>query len=189
MKELMDSKTISGMLSYDPALLESVELSQGWVLSTMQKHCQSLVAMLWRILGNEQDVCDAYQDTFLRLAHYRNGEKPEHIKAYIFRTAGNIAITILRRKLIDARAMNAVAKVSAAGSEDFTTELDTKYLRQSLRCAIAQLPEYLRNVVIFRDLAELPYIQVGKILGISAATARVYRHKAVQLLSVWMKED
>jgi DNA-directed RNA polymerase specialized sigma24 family protein len=26
--------------------------------------------MLWRILGNEQDVCDAYQDTFLQLAHY-----------------------------------------------------------------------------------------------------------------------
>lgn len=188
-RELMDSRAISGMLSYDPALLESVELSQGWVLSTMQKHCQSLVAMLWRILGNEQDVCDAYQDTFLQLAHYKNGTKPEHIKAYIFRTAGNIAITILRRKLIDVRAMNAIAKVSTAGSEDFTTELDTKHLRQNLRDAIAQLPEYLRNVVIFRDLAELPYAQVGKILGISAATARVYRHKAVQLLSVWMKEE
>jgi len=189
MKEFMDSKAISGMLSYDLVLLESVELSQMWVLSAMQQHCQSLVAMLWRILGNEQDVCDAYQDTFLQLAHYNSGEKPEHIKAYIFRTAGNTAITILRRKLIEAKAMNAVAKVSAAGSEDFIAELDTKYLRQNLRGAIAQLPEYLRNVVIFRDLAELPYNQVGKILGISAATARVYRHKAVQLLSVWMKEE
>jgi RNA polymerase sigma factor (sigma-70 family) len=186
----MDSKAISGVLSHNLAQLVSVELSQRWVLSAMSRYGQSLIAMLWRILGNEQDVCDAYQDTFLRLAHYKNNGKPEHIKAYVFRTAGNAAITMLRRKLIEAKSINVVAQnISTAKTVDCVAELDAKYLQQHLRCAIAKLPEYLRNVIIFRDLAELSYVQVGKILGISAATARVYRHKAVQLLSVWMKEE
>ena len=39
--------------------------------------------MLWRILGNEQDVCDAYQNTFLQLAHYENGQKPEHLRSVV----------------------------------------------------------------------------------------------------------
>jgi RNA polymerase sigma factor (sigma-70 family) len=68
-------------------------------------------------------------------------------------------------------------------------DLDSKYLQEILRSHIARLPEHLRNVVTLRDLAELSYTQVGRILGISAGTARVYRCKAVQLLAVWMSEE
>jgi RNA polymerase sigma factor (sigma-70 family) len=68
-------------------------------------------------------------------------------------------------------------------------ELDSKYMQETLRNCIAQLPEHLRNVITLRDLAELSYAQIGKILGISAATARVYRCKAVQLLAVWMSKE
>jgi len=67
-------------------------------------------------------------------------------------------------------------------------ELDSKYLQESLRGGIAQLPEHLRSVVTLHDLAELSYAQVGKILGITAATARVYRCKAIQLLTVLMNK-
>ena len=47
----------------------------------------------------------------------------------------------------------------------------------------------LRDVVALRDLAELPYRQVGAMLGISPATARVYRCKAVRLLAAWMDTE
>jgi len=54
---------------------------------------------------------------------------------------------------------------------------------------MAQLPEHLRDVIMLRDLAELSYKQVGRILGITPATARVYRCKAVQLLAAWMGKE
>jgi RNA polymerase sigma factor (sigma-70 family) len=69
------------------------------------------------------------------------------------------------------------------------SELNTKFLQETLRSYIAQLPEYLRNVLTLRDLAELSYAEIGKILGITAGTARVYRCKAIQLLSVWMRKE
>ena len=144
--------------------------------------------MLWRILGNEQDVCDAYQDTFLQLAHYEGGKKPEFVKAFIFRVANNVAISMLRRKLAERKRISA-AVVKEKISPSPANEYDSKYLQETLRFYISQLPEHLRNVVTLRDLAELSYAQIGKILGISAATARVYRCKAIHLLAIWMNKE
>jgi len=184
----MFGKAVSYGLLWDFAVSESVSESQRWILSAMQSHGQGLVTMLWRILGNEQDVCDAYQNTFLQLAHYKGGRKPEYIKAYIFRVANNVAISMLRRRIAEKKrvstAVNAIKDVSSPAKE-----LDSKYLEETLRCCIARLPEHLRNVITLRDLAELSYAQIGGILGISAATARVYRCKAIQLLTVWMGKE
>ncbi len=177
---------------------EAIARDQRWVLSAMQKHGPELVNMLWRILGNEQDVCDAYQETFLQLAHYDNegsltanrkrAEKPSHIKAYLFSTANNIAISMLRRKIAE---RNRVAKTTVDKIDERSPvkELDTKFLQESLRECIAKLPDHMRSVLVLRDLAELPYTQIGSILNISTGTARVYRCKAIQLLAVWMSKE
>jgi len=184
----MLGKAASYEFIWDFAISESVDESQQWILSTMQRFGQELVTMLWRILGNEQDVCDAYQDTFLQLAHYEAKQKPEHIKAYIFRTANNIAVSMLRRKVAERKRLSNTTVIGKDICSP-TSELDSKYLQQTLRCCITELPEHLRNVIILRDLAELPYKQIGRILGISPATARVYRCKAIQLLGVWMSKE
>ena len=185
---LMFSKAISYGSVWDYAASETVVESQRWILSTMQKYGQELVTLLWRILGNEQDVCDAYQDTFLQLAHFERGQKPDNIKAYVFRVANNVAVSMLRRRIAERNRLPMSATTSKAISSP-VKELDSKYLQETLRECIAQLPEHLRNVVTLRDLAELSYAQIGKILGISGATARVYRCKAIQLLAVWMNKE
>jgi RNA polymerase sigma factor (sigma-70 family) len=162
--------------------------SQQWVLDAMQTHGPALVTMLWRILGREQDVCDAYQETFLQLAYVCEGLKPANAKAYIFRTASNVAISMLRRRRIEARASQVLAQrepappAAHAPGEDFDTELLCRLLREH----IAELPEMMRNVIVLHDLGELPYEQVARDLEISVASARVYRFKAVQLLAAWM---
>jgi RNA polymerase sigma-70 factor (ECF subfamily) len=143
--------------------------------------------MLWRVLGNEQDVCDAYQTTFLRLAHLDGGRKPRHLKAYLFRTANNTAITMLRRRAVETRALSGMEDRPGPG-QALETDFDTQHLADNLRRHITELPEHLRNVVVLRDLGELPYVEVARIMGISTGTARVYRCKAVQLLAAWMNK-
>ena len=184
----MFSRAISYRAVWDFAAPDSVAESQLWILSVMQKHGQELLTMLWRILGNEQDVCDAYQDTFLQLAHYDGGQKPRHIKAYVFRTANNVAVSMLRHRIAERNRLP-MSATSGTITSSPVNELDSKYLQEILRDGIARLPEHLRNVVTLRDLAELSYAQIGRILGISSATARVYRCKAVQLLEVWMSKE
>ncbi|MBW8015026.1 MAG: sigma-70 family RNA polymerase sigma factor [Planctomycetes bacterium] len=184
----MSSNSAAIGLRWDLAAVSSVEKSQQWVLSAMQKRGPALISMLWRILGNEQDVCDAYQQTFLQLAHYQDMKKPANLEAYLFRTASNTAISMLRDKRLRDRS---AAKLASSATEttypDFAGDLDAKHLQAKLRAAISELPDYLKDVVVLRDMAEMPYAQIGKILSIPAATARVYRCKAINLLARWMK--
>lgn len=175
-------------VTYDLTRTAAVERSQRWILSAMQQHGPALVSMLWRILGREQDVCDAYQETFLQLAHLENHAKPKNIRAYLFKTASNIAISTLRRERLKQKHQNELSKNYKTQVCDPAGYLDAMDLQAQLRKAIAQLPDYLGDVVVLRDLAEMPYTQVAKMLGITAAAARVYRHKAIKLLAVWMSE-
>jgi len=183
----MFSKAVSYDLLWDSAACQAVDESQRWIVVAMQKHGHELVTTLWRILGNEQDVCDAYQTVFLRLAYLEDSCRPQWVKAYLFRTASNVAITILRGKQVEKRTLSAMTRAD----EPQVTErdFDAKYLAESLRHYVAQLPEHLRNVIVLRDLGELSYSEVARILGVSAGTARVYRCKAVQLLAIWMNKE
>jgi RNA polymerase sigma factor (sigma-70 family) len=183
----MFGRAVSYDLLWDAAASRAVEESQRWILTAMQKHGHELVTMLWRILGNEQDVCDAYQTTFLHLAHLEGGCKPRWVKAYLFRTASNIAITMLRQRIVERKTLSTVMQ-AAEGQEAVQADFDSKHLAENLRCHIAQLPEHLRQVIMLRDFGELSYAEVGRTLGISVGTARVYRCKAVQLLAAWMNE-
>ena len=184
----MAGRAVSIELLWDVPIPKALEQTQGWVLGAMQQHGRELVNMLWRILGNEQDVCDAYQDTFLKLAHHEHGCRPENIKAYVFRSASNIAISILRHKLVEKNNIPP-ARTTQNNTDSPAGELDARYLTETLRAGIAELPEHFRDVVTLHDLGDLPYEQVAKFLGITAATARVYRCKAVQLLAARMRKE
>ncbi|HSV99031.1 MAG TPA: sigma-70 family RNA polymerase sigma factor [Sedimentisphaerales bacterium] len=184
----MFDRAIQNDLLWASAASEAVEESQRWILTAMQRYGPELVTLLWRILGSEQDVCDAYQTTFLRLAHLEDGRKPKWIKAYLFRTASNAAITMLRQRSMERKTLS---NMTDAGEEGPTTEIDfdAGHLAESLRSHIAQLPEHLRSVIMLRDLGELSYAEVARIMGISTGTARVYRCKAVQMLAMWVTEE
>ena len=182
----MTSRAASWGICWDTAA-ESVTASQRWVLSAMQKQGPALVTMLWRILANEQDVCDAYQETFLKLAHYQGGQKPDNVKSFVFRSASNIAISMLRRRKLKLKAHQVlVGRAQKKPDNNSAGELDAKQLQDDLRTNITRLPDRLETVISLKDLAELPYTQVAKIMSISIATARVYRCRAIKLLSTWM---
>jgi len=178
--------------------------------------------MLWRILGQEQDVLDAYQDCWCSLAAIATPGKLNNAKAFAYRTAMNIAIEMIRRKARrrnhwpgivsaykqkasgedspvenrchsenryhnEARCHAADNRDSSAGSRSPSSDdgaLNDSRLRQS----IEQLPQHLRQVIVLRDLATMNYKEVGKILSIEPATARVYRRQAVVKLAELMSE-
>jgi len=184
----MFDKAIKYDLLWDSVAFEAVEESQRWILTAMQKYGHELVTLLWRILGNEQDVCDAYQTVFLHLAHVDGGAKPRWVKAYLFRTASNTAISMLRQRIVERKTLSSLTRAATEG-QVVETDFDAGHLAENLRAHIAQLPEHLRTVIMLRDFGEMSYAEVARIMGISTGTARVYRCKAVQMLALRVNDE
>lgn len=175
-------------------ILGSIDLSQvrsshGWVLRVMRADGPALVRLLWRMLGREQDVLDAYQDTFCRLIGMGDSQSAQPPRGYIFRTAMNIALDMRRRRKVRVDHLEAAALArTAALTEPCLTGTGGQSLLEALREAIEELPQRLRDVVVLRDLAEMSYRDVARILGITGGTARVYRREAIVALAARLKE-
>lgn len=162
--------------------------AHGWVARIMRSDGPAILRLLWRILGNEADVLDAYQDCFCHLARQPAGRKIGSGRAYAFRTASNIAIEIIRTRTRRRSHLPAVAAYRSASIGSHASAAAPSDDLDALRLAIARLPTHLRNVVVLRDLGKLPYDQVGRSLNIDPATARVYRRHAVVKLAELLTE-
>jgi RNA polymerase sigma factor (sigma-70 family) len=168
---------------------DSSRAGGGWVARVLQSDGRGILRMLWRILGKEADVMDAFQDCFCKLAAYPHGKDLASARAYAYRVASNVAIELIRvRKRREAH-LPAVALAKNAWRPTSTPEVDASMEAADLREALGALAPHLRNVVILRDLSRLSYEDVGRILGIDAATARVYRRHAVVKLAECMNRS
>jgi len=162
---------------------------QKWILKLMLKQGHIILCTLWRMLGTEQDVMDAYQTAVCRLTEKGKYAIGPNRGGYFYKTAMNAGIEILRKrkmrqnqwpKLVQAQKDRDSKRVETQTGEYVFNQ---KEILEQARQAIAGLPHYLRNVIILRDLTEMPYVQVAKILGIQVTTARLYRRQAVVKLA------
>ena len=181
------AQTSSGRAAAAPGTA-AVDVAYGWIAKLIRKEGPGILRMLWRMLGTEADVMDAYQDCFCKLAARKNHGDLKNPKAYAYRTASNIAVEMIRAR--GRRRAHWPTVVAERGqlqeADNQSGETDERNRFDDLREAIMALPPHLRNVVLLRDLSRMSYQLVGKTLGIDPATARVYRRHAVVKLAEFL---
>jgi RNA polymerase sigma-70 factor (ECF subfamily) len=167
----------------------AAEAKISWLNRLIEAEGPAILRMLWRLLGREQDVMDAYQDCFCNLAARKHPSDLRNAKAYAYRTAANIAIEMIRARRRRAAHWPAIAadRPEDAPTPDGGPE-ERPVTHSRLREALAGLPAHLRNVVVLRDLSRMSYEEVGRVLRIQPATARVYRRHAVVKLAEAMNQ-
>ncbi|MCO6437459.1 MAG: sigma-70 family RNA polymerase sigma factor [Phycisphaerae bacterium] len=175
--------------------------ARAWLEKLMRRDGPGILRLLWRMLQVEQDVMDAYQDCFCKLAQRGRFNDLHSARAYAYRTAANIAVEMIRTRMRHRRHWPALAEArreaarhesgrdNGASAGESEPSADSQAPHAALWNALARLPAHLRNVVVLRDLNQLSYAEVGKILMIAPATARVYRRHAVVRLAEFMKEE
>jgi RNA polymerase sigma-70 factor (ECF subfamily) len=178
--------TISGSIDLVRAAKASPD--QACLLSVMERHGPGLVQMLWRILGNQDDVADAYQETFYRLAILLREGKSWNKKGFVYRLSANIGIDMLRRrKLHDQAQRNLSESIERENGRSADSLVEQRDDLEKMQQAIADLPEHLRQVLILRDYADLDYGTIASSLQITAASARQFRHRAILILAEKLK--
>lgn len=178
------------------AVVENVERvniaqDQQWILALIQAQGRLVVSLLWRMLGSEQDALDAYQSTICRLITQGQDAIGTNRAGYFYRAAMNAGIEMLRTRQRRQRHWPTVLEVCSRQTEDrpLSARQDEKDDLNRLRAAIAKLPPHLRDVIVLRELAGLPYRQVSSILGIGLATSRLYRRQAVLRLADLLRRE
>jgi RNA polymerase sigma-70 factor (ECF subfamily) len=137
--------------------------------------------LAFRLLGDEEDARDVVQETYLRayrgIGRFRGDAQFE---TWLYRITANCAATSLgrRRRHRHAELSDDEPLADPDARHDPETQADTRVLRERLVDALADLPPRLRQVVVLRDVYDLPHQAIAAELGISETAAKVRLHRA-----------
>jgi RNA polymerase sigma-70 factor (ECF subfamily) len=138
-------------------------------------------ALAYRLTGNEDDARDVVQETYLRahraLPRFRGDAQ---FTTWLYRITVNCAATTVhkrRRTQTDLLADDAPV-VDRRPQCDPEWRATTAEDRTTVAAALGALPNRLRQVIVLRDIYDLPHRAIADELGISEAAAKVRLHRA-----------
>jgi RNA polymerase sigma-70 factor, ECF subfamily len=139
---------------------------------------QRVMAMSWRMLGNEADARDASQEVFLRVyKHLRRFKQDQDFFAWLYRITVNVCRDSLKKRQRHAFT-SLTDDTTGATLEIPTYEDDAEQLlmqaqqRDVIAKAIATLPYKERASIILRDIEGLSTDEVAQVLKSSSTTVR-----------------
>ena len=134
----------------------------------------------YRLLSNQADAADCFQDTFVEAVRLSRRQRIEHWPAVLRRIATTRALDRLRQRLRHSARHDthndghAVASANPGPSE----QAEAAELTARLRRAISALPTRQAEVFCLRCLDELSYEQIAASLGLTTNAVGVLLHKA-----------
>ena len=144
----------------------------------VNRYRNRLMNFVFRFVGSFQEAEDIVQDTFVKLYQKKDYYRPiSEFSTWIFTIASNLAKTELRK-----RKRRKVSYLSQIGIEekDFdipvedTTDEETvgEYTESQIQDAIQSLQLHFRTALILRDIEELSYEEISKILDVPLGTIK-----------------
>jgi len=141
---------------------------------------QRVMAMSWRMLGNEADARDASQEVFLRVYKYlKRYDQNQDFFAWLYRITVNVCRDVLKKRMQQADRIVPIesdadgAALDVACSQDNAEQILLSRQRHELIAqAIATLPHKERASILLRDVEGFSTEAVAEILRSSATTVR-----------------
>lgn len=145
-------------------------------------HQKTVYNMAFRMLGNREDAYDAAQDVFIRVYKALPGFRQESMfSTWIYRITKNVCLDIIRKnkkqntvsidREVDYGDGPLTMQIEDTGpSPDETAERNE--LVKKVREGIAKLPEQHRIIIVMRDMQNLSYEEIAKILKCPEGTVK-----------------
>jgi len=136
----------------------------------LSKHHDRIFAICRRLAGNDADASDASQEALIAIVrHLDRFDGRAKFSTWSYRVATNAALDELRRRNrrpepndpTDLRIDSPVVDIA----DRIGTEMEVSE-------ALDMVPERFRTPVVMRDLGDMEYSEIAKILGLPAGTVR-----------------
>ena len=175
--------------SFLPTEPPAVADQNRWFVENVHPHDSSLRAYLVSSFPSVRDVDDVVQESYLRIWKARPNRPIECARAFLFRVARNVAISLLHRQknspietVKDLSVLAIEEKGRNAASETCVQE-ELLLLAQ----AIDSLPARCREIVILRRIRNLPQKEIAARLGIAEETVEVQVARGVKRCGEYLR--
>lgn len=144
------------------------------------KHGPAVWQTAYRLLGNEADAADCFQETFISALEASRRQQVRSFSAFLVCLATSRAIDRLRQRFRHSRLREDAVDLAAvpSGNPQPFQQAHARELAGRLRKALAQLPPQEAQVFCLRCLNNMSYRRIAKELGIKTNTAGVFLHRA-----------
>lgn len=166
------------------------------------RHEKPLWSFLRRLTRDDAMAEDLLQETFMRVIHSANSWRPDaKFTTWVYTIARNLSIDSARKQ-----AHRRARSLDGQGprDEDSSPRLHERVARSdpdaervvlnrelalSLERALAQLPEAQREVFLMREVLELPFAEIAKVVDASEATVKSRMRYALERLRVALADS
>jgi RNA polymerase sigma-70 factor (ECF subfamily) len=157
---------------------------------------QKVMAMTWRILGNEADARDASQEVFLRVYKYLGRfRQDQDFFAWLYRITVNVCHDIARKRQQHSNRFVSFAAGADEGAfavpaeqEDAEEALLHRQQRELISRAMAALPDKERASLVLRDVEGLATDEVARIMNSSSTTVRSQISSARRKIKIYCEQ-
>ncbi len=145
----------------------------------VKRYKEQLLNFVYRFVGNQEEAEDIVQETFLRVYRKRHAYKRiAKFSTWIYTIAGNLSRTELRRrkrrKLFSVTDMGFEDRDYEISDEEYNpeSEVDGVMQEEIIHKEINNLSPKFREVIILRDVQELSYEEISKIIKVPIGTVK-----------------
>jgi len=153
----------------------------------IRKYQEKLYWHVRRMVIEHEDANDVLQNIFIRVWNgLENFRKDSQLYTWLYRIATNECLTFLEQQ--KKRAVQSLDEGEGGLSNRIMADkhFDANKLEWKLQVAIQQLPEKQRIVFNLRYYDEMPYEEMGRVLGTSEGALKASYHHAVKKIEEYM---
>lgn len=152
-------------------------------------HAQGLVRFLKRKLNNSEDAEDIAQNAFIRIQRLAEQGELENPKAYLYQTASNLAIDMLRREKLHQNYVRQTISKEQFSDEEFSSVTDyctperllsARRELDAIREAMNDLPVKCRQAFLLHRVKGLSYNDIAQEMGVSVSSIEKYILQALK---------
>lgn len=136
--------------------------------STLQEHGPRVWRIVYRILGNEADASDCFQEVFVNAVRTSRKQRIRNMEAFLNLVAAQRGIDLLRKRKPDFRLyrLNGDFQMESRCPSP-PVEIHSKELSEQLRAALSKIPRQEAEVFCLRILNEYSYRQIAEELNVN----------------------
>ena len=145
----------------------------------IEKHGAAVWQTAYRLLGNDSDAADCFQDTFVCALEVSQRQRVWNFSGLLTRLATTRAIDQLRQRFRQSKSCISAELTALSSKNPGPAQMaQQQELTARLRESLTQLPPQEAEVFCLRYLNDMSYRQIAKALGIKTNAAGVLLHRA-----------